>query len=66
MIFQVRDRVLLRSLNIRILRLKKKLDHRQLESFEVLEKIGTQAYKLNLPAKYERIYSIFHISLLEL
>lgn len=65
MIFQVGDRVLLRSLNIRTLRSKKKLDHRQLGPFEVLEKIGTQAYKLDLPAKYGRIHPVFHVSLLE-
>ncbi len=65
MTFKEGDKVLLRSLNIRTLRQKKKLDHRQLGPFEVLEKIGTQAYKLDLPARYGQIYPVFHVSLLE-
>ena len=63
--FNEGDKVLLRSLNIRTLRPKKKIDHRQLGPFQVLEKIGTQAYKLDLPAKYGRIHPVFHVSLLE-
>ena len=63
--FQVGDKVLLRSVNIRTLRPKKKLDHRQLGPFQIIEKKGTQAYKLDLPAKYGRIHPVFHISLLE-
>ena len=63
--FKEGDKVLLQSLNIRTLRPKKKLDHRQLRPFEVLEKIGTQAYKLDLPARYGKIHPVFHVSLLE-
>ena len=63
--YQLGDKVLLRSLNIRTLRPKKKIDHRQLGSFEIIEKIGSQAYRLNLPAKYGAIHSVFHVSLLE-
>ncbi len=63
--FQMGDKVLLRSINIRTLRSKKKIDHRQLESFRILEKIGTQAYKLELPERYDAIHSIFHVSLLK-
>lgn len=65
MTFQEGDKVLLRNLNIRTLRPKKKIDHRQLRHFKVLEKIGTQAYKLVLPAKYGRIHPMSHVSLLE-
>lgn len=65
MIFQEGDKVLLRSLNKRTLRPKKKIDHRQLGPFQVLERMDTQAYKLDLPVKYERIHPVFHMSLLE-
>ncbi len=64
--FQMKDKVLLRSINIRTLRPKKKIDHRQLRSFRILKKIGTQAYKLELPERYDAIHSIFHVSLLKL
>ncbi len=63
--FQMGDKVLLRSINIRTLRPKKKIDHRQLRPFRILEKIGTQAYKLELPERYGAIHPVFHVSLLE-
>ena len=63
--FQIGDKVLLRSINIRTLRPKKKIDHKQLGPFRILEKIGTQAYKLELPERYDAIHPVFHISLLE-
>ena len=56
---------MLRSINIRTLRLKKKLNHRQLGPFKVLEKIDKQAYKLELPTRYGRIYPIFYVLILE-
>ena len=63
--YQLGDKVLLRSLNIRTLRPKKKIDHRQLGPFEIIEKIGTQAYRLDLPKRYGAIHPVFHVSLLE-
>ena len=65
MIFKKKNKILLRNLNIRILRLKKKFDYKQFESFEVLKKINTQIYKLNLFIKYKRIHFIFYMSLLK-
>ena len=53
-------------MNIRTLRSKKKIDHRQLSSFTIIEKIETQAYRLNLPKKYDAIHNMFHVSLLKL
>ena len=63
--FQVENKVLLRELNIRTYRLKKKIDHKILKSFSILKKINIQIYLLNLSTKYEIIYSIFYISLLK-
>ena len=63
--FKMRNKVLLRSVNIRTLRSKKKIDHRQLSFFEILEKIETQTYKLNLSSRYEIIHFIFHVFLLK-
>ncbi len=63
--FQMKDKVLLQSINIHTLRSKKKINHRQLKSFRILKKINTQAYKLELSERYDAIHSIFHVSLLK-
>ncbi len=63
---QVGDKVLLQSINIRALRPKKKLDHRPLELFKIMQTIGTQAHRLKLPEKYGAIQPVFHVSLLRL
>ena len=66
MSFQIGDKVLLRSVNIRTLHpKKKKIDHRQLGPFTISAKKGKQAYQLDLPAKYKAIHATFHVSLLE-
>ena len=61
----MKNRVLLRSVNIRTLRFKKKLNYKQFRFFEILKKISSQVYKLNLYIKYDKIYFIFYISLLK-
>src|SRR5688572_1794554 len=43
----------------------KKLDNKQLGPFEILEKIGTHAYKLELPESMKCLHPVFHVSLLE-
>jgi len=63
--FQMKDKVLLQSINIYTLRSKKKINHKQLKSFRILKKIDTQAYKLKLSEKYDAIHLIFHVSLLK-
>ncbi len=63
--FQMKDKVLLQSINIHTLRSKKKIDHKQLRSFRILKKIDMQAYKLELFEKYDAIHLIFHVSLLK-
>ena len=63
--FMMSDKVLLRSLNIRTLRSKKKIDHKQLKSFEVVKRIESQTYLLDLFERYDSIHSMFHVFLLE-
>ncbi len=38
--FQIKDKVLLQSINIHTLQSKKKIDHKQLKSFRILKKIN--------------------------
>jgi len=59
------DRVWLLPRNIRTTRPCGKLDYKKIGPFKILARIGTSAYKLDLPASM-RIHNTFHISLLEL
>ena len=43
----------------------KKLDHKRHSPFEVIEKVSTHAYRLQLPSDLKGIHNIFHVSLLE-
>jgi hypothetical protein len=61
----VGEKVYLTKTNIKIKRLSMKLDHLKLGLFKVLEKIGNLNYRLDLRKK-TRIYSVFHVALLEL
>ena len=51
--------------NINTTQPSKKLAHRWLGPFPILERIGKQAYKLELPQRYRSIHNVFHVSLLE-
>jgi len=59
------DRVWLLPRNIRTTGPCKKLDYKKIGPFKILARIGTSAYKLDLPALI-RIHNTFHICLLEL
>jgi len=59
------DMVWLVPRNIRTTRPCKKLDYKKIGPFKILARIGTSAYKLDLPASM-KIHNTFHISLLEL
>ena len=50
--------------NLKQKRLSKKLFHKFINLFRIVDKIKTQAYRLFLSIIY-RIYNIFHISLLK-
>src|SRR5437764_11577361 len=63
--YRVGDEVLLSSKNIRLSRPSKKLDNRFLGPFRIIEAIGKQAYRLDLPKAYSRIHPVFHVSLLQ-
>ena len=43
---------------------KRKLSPRFMEQFEVLERVGTLAYKVALPPTLSKIHNIFHVSTL--
>jgi len=58
------DKVWLRRKNIRTTHPSNKLDHKNIGPYTVLEKIGSHAYKLDLPPTV-KIHQVFHISLLE-
>ena len=58
--------MLLSARNIRTRRTSVKLGDKFLGLFSIVESVGTNVYRLNLLVKYERLYLVFHVSLLEL
>ena len=63
--YNVGDQVLLSLKNIRSPKRSKKLDQNFEGPFEILERIGRQAYRLDLGKWKKRIHPVFHVSLLE-
>ena len=41
-----------------------KLSPRFIRSYEVIEKVGSVAYRLALPPELENIHNVFHVSML--
>ena len=64
--FKVGDWVYLKSKNVETGRPSNKLDHKMLGPFQILEKIGTQAYKLRLTPRFRLLHPTHHVSALEL
>jgi len=62
--FHKGDRVWLRSVNVHTERQNRKLDWKRLGPFTIVERIGTQAYWLDLPRSM-KIHPVFHVVLLE-
>jgi hypothetical protein len=62
--FQEGDRVWLDGRNLRTLRPSKKLDAKRLGPFKILKKIGSSAYRLQLPASWTRVHPVFNEILL--
>ena len=65
-IFKENDKMFLQNITIRILRFKKKIDHRQQKLFIIIERIRSQTYCLILFVKYNVIHNVFYMSLLKL
>src|SRR5690606_38657809 len=63
--YKVGDRVFLNRKHIKTQRPCRKLDHKQFGPFEIIEKIGAVAYRLELPPSMRRLHNVFHVSLLE-
>jgi len=55
---------MLNGKNLRTKRPMLKLDHKMLGPFVVIRKIGSRAYEIELPDRWE-IYLVFHVGLLE-
>ena len=62
--YEVGDLVLLSSRNLNFKNVPVKLQQKFVGPFEIVEKIGPQAYKLQLPENWN-IHNVFHISLLK-
>jgi hypothetical protein len=62
--FEVGDEVWLLSRNMRTERPARKLDWKRLGRFKILAKVGSYAYKLDLP-RTMKVHPVFHVSLLE-
>jgi len=58
------DRVMLNRKNLRTKRPMEKLDHKMFGPFDVKRKVGSRAYEVELPERWD-IHPVFHVSLLE-
>jgi hypothetical protein len=58
------DKVWLRRNNVKTTRPSGKLDHKLIRPYTILAKVGSRAYKLDLPPSV-KLHPVFHISLLE-
>ena len=65
--FEVEDRVFLKLSPWKgVVRFRKrgKLNPRYIGPFEIVERIGPMAYRLDLPEEFSRVHNVFHISML--
>ncbi|GJZ15823.1 putative reverse transcriptase domain-containing protein, partial [Tanacetum coccineum] len=65
MVFQVGDRVMLKVSpwkGVVCFGKRGKLNPRYVGTFKVIERVGTVAYKLELPQQLSRVYNTFHVS----
>jgi hypothetical protein len=64
-VFRVRDLVYVRTKHIETGRPSKKLDTKMIGPFAIIDKFGSQSYKLRLPPLLRYIYPTFYVSILE-
>jgi len=62
-VYEIGDLVFLCAKNLSTNRPSKKLDHKNLGPFKILQKIGSHAYKLELPASM-KVHPVFHVCML--
>jgi len=62
--YQVGDQVWLLAPNIRTERPSKKLDWKRLGPYPIVQRMGLQAYQLELPSSM-KVHPVFHVSLLD-
>ena len=64
--FEVGDHVFLKVMPKRVVRFGKcrKLSPRFIRPFEILERVGTIAYRLALPPNMSSVHEVFHVSML--
>ncbi len=63
--YNVNDKILLNSKNIKTSKSSKKLDHKYLKFFEIELLIDKQTYRLRLSKNHQSIHNVFHVSLLK-
>ena len=63
--FEIGEKVLLSGKHIASRRPFKKLENKFLGPFDVVERIGKQAYRLKLPDRLKQLHDVFHVVLLE-
>lgn len=63
--FEVGQKVLLDNADLAINRPSRKLAERRSGPFKILQKIGTHAYRLELPPQWKNVWPTFHVSKLE-
>src|SRR5258708_6000126 len=59
------DLVMLSHQNIKTTRLSDKFDYRKFGPFKVVNRVGNNAYRLELPEMLSRLHPVFNINLLE-
>jgi acetylglutamate synthase len=64
-VFRVGDLVYVRAKHIKTGRPSKKLDTKMIGPFAIINKSGSQSYRLNLPPLLRYIHPTFHVSMLE-
>lgn len=63
--FEIGQKVLLDNADLAINRPSRKLAERRSGPFKILARIGTHAYRLELPLQWKNVHPVFHVSKLE-